>query len=108
VHGPVEAAAIVRGYEYGPGQHLAFVTFDHYIGVAPRVVTPSFASLAAPTIIYGQASVTLGGKITAGTSIPSGSVDITLAGQLLSTAGAGRGDPESQRRFAAVGDSHGR
>jgi hypothetical protein len=65
-------------------QSNVFVTFDHYIGVPQHVVTPTFADLAGPTITYGQASVILGGQITAGTSIPSGSVDITVAGVTMS------------------------
>lgn len=56
----------------------AFVTFDHYIGT--QTVTPSFDALAGPTINYGQSSVTLGGRITAGNSYPIGSVNITVAG----------------------------
>jgi hypothetical protein len=67
-------------------QWNVFVTFDHYIGIAPALATPSFSSLAGPTITYGQASVTLGGQITAPTSIPSGSVNITLAGVTLPAA----------------------
>ncbi len=67
-------------------QWNVFVTFDHYIGTAPQIVTPSFDSLAGPTITYGQPSVTLGGRITAGTSIPTGSVDITLNGVTKSAA----------------------
>jgi hypothetical protein len=68
------------------GQWNVFVTFDHYIGTAPQIVTPFFDSLAGPTITYGQPSVTLGGRITAGTSIPTGSVDITLNGVTKSAA----------------------
>jgi hypothetical protein len=62
------------------GQWNVFVTFDHYIGTAPQIVTPSFSNLAGPTITYGQSSVTLGGTISAGTTYPPGSVNITLAG----------------------------
>jgi len=61
-------------------QWFVFVTFDHYIGTGPQGVTTTFASLAGPTIPYGQASVTLGGTITDGAAIPSGSVNITVAG----------------------------
>ena len=57
-----------------------FVTFDHYIGTVPENVTPSFDSLAGPTITYGQPSVTLGGRISAGSAYPSGSVNIVVAG----------------------------
>jgi hypothetical protein len=67
-------------------QWNAFVTFDHYIGTAAQVVTPTFDSLAGPTITYGQSVVTLGGKITAGATVPSGSVNITLAGVTKSAA----------------------
>jgi hypothetical protein len=78
-----ESLASVHSFE--TNQWNAFVTFDHYIGTAlPQVVTPSFASLAGPTIPYGQATVTLGGQITAGTAIPSGSVNITVAGVTMS------------------------
>jgi hypothetical protein len=66
-------------------QGNVFVTFDHYIGTG-AVATPTFESLAGPTITYGQATVTLGGKITAGTAIPSGSVDITVAGVTIPAA----------------------
>jgi hypothetical protein len=62
------------------GQWNVFVTFDHYIGTASQTVTPSFDSLAGPTIPYGQSSVTLGGRITAGAAYPSGSVNITVNG----------------------------
>jgi hypothetical protein len=55
-----------------------FVTFDHYIGTVK--VRPTFSALAGPTITYGQSSVTLGGKITASSTYPPGSVNITLAG----------------------------
>jgi hypothetical protein len=61
-------------------QWNVFVTFDHYIGTGPQIVTPSFDSLASPTITYGQSSVTLGGRISAGTAFPSGSVNITVNG----------------------------
>jgi hypothetical protein len=57
-----------------------FVTFNHYIGAAPRIVTPTFSALAGPTITYGQAAVTLGGQITAGARVPPGNVTITVAG----------------------------
>lgn len=67
-------------------QWNAFVTFDHYIGAAPQVVTPTFSLLTGPTITYGQSTVTLGGKITAGTSYPPGSVSITVAGLTASAA----------------------
>jgi hypothetical protein len=60
-------------------QWVAFVTFDHYIGTG-AVATPTFESLVGPTIPYGQPAVTLGGRITAVIGIPSGSVDVTLAG----------------------------
>lgn len=62
------------------GQWNAFVTFDHYIGTAPQTEAPTFSNLAGPTITYGQSSVKLGGTITAGTTYPLGSVNITLAG----------------------------
>jgi hypothetical protein len=77
-----------------------FVTFDHYIGVPQRMVTPSFASLAGPTITYGQGSVTLGGQITAGTAIPTGSVQITVAGVTMSAAIS-----SSDGTFSAVFDT---
>src|SRR5262249_13670108 len=63
-----------------------FVTFNHYIGTATQLVTPTFAALSGPTIPYGQATVTLGGQITAGATIPSGSVAITVAGVTQSAA----------------------
>ena len=61
-------------------QWVVFVTFDHYIGTVPENVTPSFDSLVGPTITYGQPSVTLGGRISAGSAYPSGSVNIVVAG----------------------------
>lgn len=61
-------------------QWNAFVTFDHYIGTAPQLVTPTFENLAEPTITYGQSTVTLGGQLTAGSAYPPGSVNITLNG----------------------------
>lgn len=61
-------------------QWQVFVTFDHYIGVVPQVVTPTFSSLAGPTITYGDSAVALGGTISAGSSIPPGNVSITVAG----------------------------
>jgi hypothetical protein len=67
-------------------QWNVFVTFDHYIGGAQQMLTPSFSMLAGPTIIYGQSSVTLGGQIAAGSSIPPGSVTITVAGMTQSAA----------------------
>lgn len=67
-------------------QWNAFVTFDHYIGAAPSMVTPTFSLLAGPTITYGQSSVTLGGTISTGTSIPPGSVNITVDGVTESAA----------------------
>lgn len=67
-------------------QMNVFVTFDHYIGTAPQTVTPSFSSLAGPTITYGQSTVTLGGKISAGSTYPPGSVNITVAGATESAA----------------------
>ncbi len=67
-------------------QWNAFVTFDHYIGTAPQMVTPTFSSLVGPSITYGQASVTLGGTLSADSSYPPGSVNITLAGQTESAA----------------------
>jgi hypothetical protein len=57
-----------------------FVTFDHYIGTAPQTVTPTFESLAGPTITYGQPTVTLGGRISAGAAYPTGNVNITVNG----------------------------
>src|SRR6516225_11760354 len=39
---------------------------------------------------------------------PLQDLESNVLGQLLSTTGTGRGDPESQRRLAAVGDTHGR
>ncbi len=68
------------------GQANVFVTFDHYIGTAPQTVTPTFSSLAGPTITYGQSTVTLGGKISAPSAYPPGSVNITVAGQTESAA----------------------
>jgi hypothetical protein len=68
------------------GQWDAFVTFNHYIGTTPQLVTPVFSALAGPTIPFGTASVTLGGTITAGTAIPGGSVSITVAGMTKSAA----------------------
>jgi len=67
-------------------QWNAFVTFDHYIGTAPQMVTPTFSSLVGTSITYGQSSVTLGGKISAPSSYPPGSVNITVAGQTESAA----------------------
>jgi hypothetical protein len=61
-------------------QWFVFATFDHYIGTNPILATPSFDSLAGPTITFGQSTVTLSGRITAGTAIPTGSVSITVAG----------------------------
>ncbi len=78
-----EALASVQTIQ--TGQWDTFVTFDHYIGSVPRIVTPSFSSLAGPTITYGQ-QATLGGEITASTSVPSGSVNITVAGVTQSAA----------------------
>jgi hypothetical protein len=54
-----------------------FVTFDHYLGPQQQI-TPTFSSLAGPTITQGTPTVTLGGQISAGTQIPPGSVNITL------------------------------
>jgi hypothetical protein len=68
------------------GQWDVFVTFDHYIGGASQTATPSFSSLAGPTITYGQPTVTLGGKISAGSTYPPGSVNITVAGVSKSAA----------------------
>ncbi|MFE3849264.1 beta strand repeat-containing protein, partial [Flavobacterium sp. LB3P45] len=43
--------------------------------------TPTFSNLtASQNIIYGTASITLSGKITAGTLIPTGSVSVTVDG----------------------------
>ncbi len=67
-------------------QWNAFVTFDHYIGTAPQMVTPTFSSLVGTSITYGQSSVTLGGTLSADSSYPPGSVNITLAGQTESAA----------------------
>jgi hypothetical protein len=67
-------------------QANVFVTFDHYIGAAPQMVTPTFSSLAGPTITYGQSSVTLGGTINAGSGYPPGSVNITMDGVTQSAA----------------------
>jgi hypothetical protein len=67
------------------GQWNVFVTFDHYIGTGP-VATPTFESLAGPTITFGQGTVTLGGQITAGTAIPTGNVDITVSGVTIPAA----------------------
>jgi hypothetical protein len=67
-------------------QGVVFVTFDHYIGTTPQKVTPSFSSLAGPTIPYGQSAVTLGGRISAGTTFPTGSVNITVNGVTKSAA----------------------
>jgi hypothetical protein len=61
-------------------QWNVFVTFDHYIGADPQIVTPTFENLAGPTITYGQSSVTLGGQISAGSAYPPGSLNITLNG----------------------------
>jgi hypothetical protein len=61
-------------------QWVVFVTFNHYIGTNPILATPSFDSLAGPTITFGQSSVTLSGRITGGTAIPTGSVSITVGG----------------------------
>lgn len=61
-------------------QANVFVTFDHYIGTAPQAVTPTFTMLAGPTITYGQSSMTLGGQISAGSAVPPGNVNITVAG----------------------------
>ncbi len=43
-------------------------------------VLTTFSRLAAPTIVYGTANVTLGGTILAGSAWPPGSVAITLDG----------------------------
>jgi hypothetical protein len=67
-------------------QWNVFVTFDHYIGTAPQMVTPTFSSLKGASITYGQPSVTLGGTISANLAYPPGSVNITLAGQTESAA----------------------
>ena len=67
-------------------QWNVFVTFDHYIGTAPQMVTPTFENLAGPTITYGQSTVTLGGQITADSAYPPGSVNITLNGVTESAA----------------------
>lgn len=67
-------------------QANVFVTFDHYIGTAPLKITPSFSNLAAPTITYGQSSVTLGGTISANSTYPPGSVTITVNGVTQSAA----------------------
>jgi len=48
--------------------------------------TPLFSNLSAPTIIIGTASTTIGGKISLGALIPTGSVDITLNGVTQSAA----------------------
>jgi hypothetical protein len=68
------------------GQSNVFVTFDHYIGGAAQMMTPTFSNLAGPTITYGQSTVTLGGQITANSAFPPGSVNITLAGVTESAA----------------------
>jgi hypothetical protein len=59
-------------------QWTTFVTFNHYIGT--QGITPAFSSLVGATITFGQGPVTLGGRITAGAAIPSGSVSITVGG----------------------------
>jgi hypothetical protein len=61
-------------------QSNVFVTFDHYIGTAPQLITPSFTNLSGPRITYGQSSVTLGGTISANSTYPPGSVNITVNG----------------------------
>jgi hypothetical protein len=67
-------------------QSDVFVTFNHYIGTGSQDVTPTFASLAGPTITYGQASVTLSGQITADQWFPSGSVYVSAMGVTKSAA----------------------
>ena len=79
-----ESLASVQSFQ--TGQSNVFVTFDHYIGAAPQIVTPTFSNLAGPTITYGQSSVTLGGQIAANSAFPPGSVNITLAGVTESAA----------------------
>ena len=58
--------------------NLAPITFDLTVTVESQ---PDFSNLTAPTITYGTASVELGGKIAAGSQIPSGEgVAVTLDG----------------------------
>ncbi|MEA2491675.1 MAG: hypothetical protein QOH21_3467, partial [Acidobacteriota bacterium] len=42
--------------------------------------TPVFSNLTSPTVIIGTATTTLGGKLTAGALVPTGTVAITLNG----------------------------
>ncbi|MBI3409430.1 MAG: Ig-like domain repeat protein [Planctomycetes bacterium] len=76
----------------------AFVTFNHYIGTL--AVPASFDSLLGGTISFGQPTLTLGGHISGGAQIPTGSVNITLAGVTL----AAHVDP-STGNFAVAFDT---
>jgi hypothetical protein len=71
----------------------------HLSNQVPAV--PTFSALAAPTIVYGTPTTTLGGTLTAGASIPSGGVVITLNG-VSQTAAL---DPASGH-FTAPFDTH--
>jgi hypothetical protein len=58
---------------------------DYAITFAPGVLTiastqagPTFSNLSAPTVVLGQQHTSLGGKIAAGSAIPTGFVTITI------------------------------
>ena len=50
------------------------------------LLTPAFSNLSSPTITYGAATTTLSGTISAGTSIPTGNVKITINGAFVNAA----------------------
>src|SRR5262249_50844803 len=76
--------------------------FDVFIDVSSA--TPAFSNLSSPTITAGTASTTLGGRIAAGTLIPSGSVTISAGSASTSATIAGDGPfsaPLNTSRLAA-------
>ena len=102
--GATSVTAMANGTAGGPYTVTASAAGAGQVGFAltnlSRFVQPVFSNLAAPTITYGTSTVTLSGTIAAGSSIPTGSVAITVGGMTAPATIGGDGS------FSAVFDTH--
>jgi hypothetical protein len=74
-----------------PGNSLFFLDsysdtiYEVYSGAAASRATPQFSSVTSATVVYGTATTTLSGTITAGNLVPNGFVTMNV-GSLYQTA----------------------
>ncbi len=72
----------ITGFPSGPALVTVFtngIPSDSKLIQVTGLVT-TFSNLSSPTITYGNTTTTLAGKISAGSSVPTGNVSITLDG----------------------------